>query len=135
MGNLALQFFVQLAFELANLTASYTSDVNMVARAVALVKVAIAPQVKKVELVNQSLALEQIECAIDGDTRDARINFLSALEDFISVEVPSGGFHYLQKYSPLARETNSARTKLVLKPSGGFVIDALPGGYAVCGRG
>ena len=95
MGDLAFQFLVQLAFELANLSTSHASDVNMIARAVALVKVAVASQVKKVEFVYQSLAFQQIERSVDGDTRNSRIDLLSAFEDFIRVEMPPGSFHHL----------------------------------------
>lgn len=133
--DLPLQFFVELAFELSDFPAAHASHVNMVARAVALVKMAVAPQVKQVELVDQSLPLQQVERSIDRDARDSRINFLSAFEDFVGVEVPPGGFHDLQKYFSLPREAYSARRQLVLKPSGSFVIDAFPARNAMCRRG
>ena len=133
--DLAFQFFVELAFELSDFPASHASDVNMVARAVALIKMTVAPQVKKVELVYQSLALQQIEGSVDGDTRDSRINFLGAFENFVGVEVSPGGFHNLQKNFSLPREAYSARGQFVLKPSGGFVIDAFPARNAMCRRG
>jgi hypothetical protein len=107
----------------------------MVARAVALVKVTVATQVKKVEFVDQSLSLQQIEGSVDGDAGDSRVNFLSAFEDFVGVEMPPGGFHNLQEHFALPREAYSARGQLVLKPSGGFVIDAFPARNAMCRRG
>ena len=70
MGNLPLQFLVELAFEFANFSASHASHVDMVARAVALVKVTVATKVKKIEFVNQALAFQQIEGSIDGDASD-----------------------------------------------------------------
>jgi hypothetical protein len=107
----------------------------MIARAVALVKMTVTPKVKQVEFVYQSLALQQIESSVDGDARDFRINFLGAFENFVGVEMPPGGLHNLQKYFPLARKADSARAQFVLKPTGGFVIDAFPARYAMCRRG
>lgn len=135
VGDLPLQFLVQLAFEFTDFSASHAGDVDMIARAVALVKVTVAPQVKKIQLVNQSLALQQIEGSIDGDAGDSRVNFLGAFEDFVRVEMPPGGFHHLEQHAPLAREPDSARTEFMLQPAGRFVIDALPGRYAMCRRG
>ena len=107
----------------------------MVTRAVALVKMTVAPQVKKIELVYQALTLQQIEGSVDGDARDSRIDFLSAFENFVGIEMSPGGFHNLQKYFSLPREAYPARGQLVLKPSGGFVIDAFPARNAMCRRG
>lgn len=126
MRDLAFQFFVELAFELSDFPASHASDVNMIARAVALVKMTVASQVKQVEFVDQSLALQQIEGSVDRDARDSRIDLLGAFEDFVSIKMPPGGFHNLQKHFSLPCEAYSARGQLVLKPSGGFVIDAFP---------
>jgi hypothetical protein len=107
----------------------------MIARPMALVKVAVAPQMQKIQLVYEPLALQQIEGSIDGDAGDSRVNFLGAFEDFVGVEVPPGGFHHLQKHFSLAREANSTQGQFVLEPSGRFVIDALPGRYTMCRRG
>jgi hypothetical protein len=107
----------------------------MIARPMALVKVTVATQVKKVEFVDQSLSLQQIEGSVDGDAGDSRVNFLSAFEDFVGVEMAPSGFHNLQKHFALAREPDSARTEFMLQPAGRFVIDALPGRYTMCRRG
>lgn len=96
VGNLALQFLVEFAFELANLSASHTRYVDMVARTVAFVEMAVAAQVKKVQLVDQALALQQIERAIHGDASDPGIHFLGAFEDFARVQVATGRLHHLQ---------------------------------------
>jgi len=74
----------------------------MVARAVAFIEVAIAAEVQEVELVDQAMALEEIESAIDGYTGDARVEFLGALEDFVGVEMAAGRVHYLEQDATLA---------------------------------
>jgi len=107
-GNLAFQFLVEFTFELANLSASHAGYVDMVARAVALVEMPVAAKVKKIELVNQALALQQIDRAIHGDASDRGINFLGAFEDFARVQVAAGCLHHLQQDAALAREANAA---------------------------
>jgi hypothetical protein len=52
----------------------------MVARPVAFVEMTVAAKVQQVELVNQAVAFQQIDGAIDGDARDVGIDFLRALE-------------------------------------------------------
>ena len=101
--NLAFQFFVELAFKLANFSASHARYVDMVARAMALVKVPVAAKVKKVEFINQALALQQVDRAIHGDASDPGVDFLGAFEDFTRVQMAAGGFHYLQQDAALAR--------------------------------
>jgi hypothetical protein len=103
VGNLALQFFVEFAFKLANLSTSHTRNMDMVARAMALVEMAIAAKVKKVQFVNQALALQQVDRAIHGDASDPGVDFLGAFEYFPRVQMAAGGFHYLQQDAALAR--------------------------------
>ena len=59
--DLALQILVDLAFDFADFAAADAGHVNVIARPVTLVEVAIAAKVKEIELVNQAEALEQVE--------------------------------------------------------------------------
>ena len=106
--NLLLKVFVKLAFEFAHFPAPNTRDVNMVAGTVTLVKVAMTSKMKKVELINQTQFLEHFQGAIDGDAGDCGINFLSAREDFVRVEVLRRSFDHLKQSATLARQTNAA---------------------------
>jgi hypothetical protein len=102
--------------------------VDVVAWAMAFVEVAVAAKVKKIELVDEAVSLEEIECAIDGDARDFGIDFLCAVEDFAGVEVATSGFHYLEKDAPLAGDANAARTEFALQTAGCFMdVDAFAG--------
>jgi hypothetical protein len=130
---LALQFFVELAFELANFSAAHAGHVDVVARAVAFVEMSIAAEVEKVELVNQAVAFQKIECAIHGDACDSGIHFLGTLENFARVQVAARGLHNLQQNASLARKADAARAKFALKTAGCFVIDAFAGRYTMCG--
>jgi hypothetical protein len=130
---LALQFFVQLTFELANFPAAHAGHVDVVTRAVALVEMTIATEMEKVQLVNQAVTFQKIECAIHGDARDSGIHFLGTLENFARVQVAARGLHYLKQNASLAREPNAARSELALKTAGCFVIYAFAGGDTMCG--
>jgi hypothetical protein len=96
---------------------------------------AIAAEVKKVELVNQAVAFQKIECAIHRDARDSGIHFLGTLENFAGVQVAARGLHHLQQNSPLARKPNAAHAKFALETAGCFVIYTFAGGYTMCGGG
>src|SRR5271165_741625 len=100
----------------------------MVARAVALVEVPISAQVKQVEFVDQSVAFQQVNRAVDRNARDVGINLLRAIEDFARIKMPPRGFHYLQQHAALPGEPDSARAELALQPSWRFVdVDAFAG--------
>ena len=103
----------------------------MVARAVAFVEVAIATQVEQIEFVNQALAFEQVERAIDGDAGDAGIEFLGTFEDFSGVEMAARCFHDLEQDAALFGEANATRSEGLLQVAGSFVVDAFARGDAM----
>ena len=72
-GDLALQLFVEFAFEFADFAAADAGDVDVVARAMAFVEMAVAAEVQEIELVNEAMTLQEIQRAIDGYARDSRI--------------------------------------------------------------
>ena len=74
--NLFLQILVNWALQFTNLAAAHTGDMDVVARPVAFVIVAMAAKMEQVELVDQTVALKKVECAIDGHSRDLRVNIL-----------------------------------------------------------
>ncbi len=81
---------------------------DVIARAVAFVEMLIAAQVQQIELIDQAVALEQIERAVDGDAMDARIEFLRAIEDGAGIEVALGVVHHLEHDFSLARQAHAA---------------------------
>ena len=50
--DLLLQFFVKRAFDLAHFPATQAGDVNVIARAVAFVEMAVAAEMEQVQLVD-----------------------------------------------------------------------------------
>jgi hypothetical protein len=101
------------------------SHVDVVARTVAFVKVAIAAQVEQIELVDQPVAFQQVDGAIDGDAGDAWVQLLRPFEDFSGVQVPPRGFHHLEQHAALARQPDAAGFELLLEVTGRFMgVDA-----------
>jgi hypothetical protein len=133
-GDLTFELLVETGFEFADLAAAETGDVDVIARAVGLVVMAIAAEVQEVEFVDQSLTLEEIDGAVDGDEVDVGIYFLGAIEDLVDVEVLFGGVHHLQDDAALAGETDPAFTESVLEMADGSGgIDAFAAGDAMGG--
>ena len=118
--DLIFELLVKPGFEFADLAATKAGDMNVVARAVGFVVVAIATKVQEIKLVNEAFFLQQVDRAVDGDEVNFRADFLSAIEDLINVEVLLGRVHDLENDTALASETNTALAQGVLKMAGGF---------------
>ena len=133
-GDLLLELFVEARFEFANFAAAETGDVNVVARAMRFVIVAVATEVEKIEFVDESLALEKVDGAIDGDEMDLGVDLLGTLEDLVDIEMLLGAVHDFEDDAALAGETNAALTQGLLEAPGGVGgIDALTGRDAPSG--
>ena len=59
-GDLRLQLLIELAFEFADLAAADAGYVDVIARAVGLVEMAIAAEMQEIELVDQTVTLQKI---------------------------------------------------------------------------
>ncbi len=106
---------------------------DVIARAVAFVEVAVAAQVQEVELVDQAVAFQQVDGSVDRYLRDSRVQLARAFQDFACVEVTAGCFHYLQKDAALTRQANASCTEFTLQTAWRFVVDAFACGDAMCG--
>jgi hypothetical protein len=115
IGNLRLQILVELRFEFPHPAAADARHVNVIARAVAFVIVAMAAQVKQVEFVDQAVVFQQVHGAIDRDARDVGIDFLRAIENFFGVHVAGRTFEHFYEHHALAREANAARLDFALQ--------------------
>jgi len=110
--------------------------VDVVARAVGFVVVAVAAEVEKVELVDEAFFFEEVDGAVDGDEVDGGVHFLGASEDLVDVKVLLGGVHDFEDDTALASKANSLFAESFLKVAGGFGgVDAFAGRDAMCGRG
>jgi hypothetical protein len=92
----------------------------MIALGTTFIVVLLALQVHEVELVNQAVALEQIESAVDGHTIDLGIDPAGMAQDLAGVEVLLGGLHHTQDGATLARHAHSTRHQFGLQAAWGF---------------
>jgi hypothetical protein len=131
-GDLFLELLVETGLEFADLAAAKAGDVDVVARAVGFVVVAIAAKVEEIELVDEAFFFEQVDGAVDGDEMDFGADFLGAIQDLIDVEMLFGGVHDLEDDAALAREANAALTQRLLEVAGrGGNVDAFAAGDAM----
>ena len=106
----------------------------MIARAVAFVKMPMPAKVKQIELVNQPVFLEKLECAVHRNACDIRIDLLSPFEYLPGIEMLGSALHHLKNNAALPRKTNAADTQFTLQPTGRFVnVDAFAGRNAMWG--
>src|SRR5262249_31633468 len=97
--DLALELLEQPALAFAYLSA---------ARAMTFVVVLVPADVQQVELVNQTMALQQVERAIDRDAVHPRIHPPRASQDGAGVEMSLGTIHHFEQHAPLARQAHAA---------------------------
>ena len=133
-GDLFFELLVEAGFEFADFAAAETGDVDVVARAVGFVVVAVTAEMEEIEFVDEAFFFEEIDGAVDGDEVYGGVHFLGALEDLVDVEVLLGGVHDLEDDAALASEANSLFAESFLEMAGGFGrVDALAGGDAMRG--
>ena len=109
---------------------------DVVAGAMALVEMLVAAEVQEIEFVDEAVALEQVESAINRDTMYAGVDFLGAFEDGAGVEVAFGVVHYIEEDFSLAREAYAAFFQGGLEAAGALVrVNAFAGGDSMCGCG
>jgi hypothetical protein len=119
-GDLFFELFVETGFKFADFAAAKTGDMNVIARAVGFVIVAIAAEVEEVEFIDEALALEEIDGAVDGDEVDFGIDLLGAFENLVDIEMLLGGIHDLENDAALASDTDAALAESGLKMAGRF---------------
>jgi hypothetical protein len=134
--DLFFEFFVEFGLEFADFAAFQAGDVDVVAGAVGFVEVLVAAEMEEVEFVDEAVAFEEIEGAVDGDFMDAGVEFLGAFEDGAGVEVAFGVVHDGEEDFALAGEADAAALEGFLEAAGALMgVDAFAGGDAMCGGG
>jgi hypothetical protein len=131
--DLLFQLLVQVRLEFADGSTLQASDVDVVAGTVAFVEVLVAAQVEQVQFVNQAVAFEQVDGAVDGHAVDARVELLRAIENRSGVEMALGVVHHLEENFSLARQADAALGEGFLETAGAVMgVDSLAGGNSMC---
>jgi hypothetical protein len=118
--NLLLQLLKAVADKFGNPAAAQAGHVNVVASQPALVVVAFAVDVHQVEFVDQAMALEQAQRAVDRAAVDAGVEFLRLAENLGGVEMLAGGFHDAEDGAALLGHPDAAFGKVGLQAAGNF---------------
>src|SRR4029077_16600134 len=96
----------------------------------------IAAKVKKVQFVDQAVALEQVEGAVDGDAMDARVEFPGAFENGSGVQMTLRFVHHFNENFALARQAHAPLGEGLLQTAGTLLgVDSFAGGDAMCRGG
>ncbi len=77
-GDLLFELFVKPRFEFADFAAAEAGYVDVIAWAVGFIIMAVPSEVQEVEFVDQTLAFQEVNGAIDGDEVDFGIDLLGA---------------------------------------------------------
>jgi len=67
--------------------------------------------VQQIELVEQSMALQHFERAVNGHAMHARVDLLGAFQDGVGGQVLFGLIHYVEQDAPLARQPHATSCK------------------------
>lgn len=134
--DLLFQLLVEMRLELADRSAFQACNVDVIAGPVAFVEMLAAAQVEQVELVDEAVAFEQIDGAVDRHAVDARIELLRAIKNRVGVKVAFGVVHDFKQNFSLARQAHAALRERLLQSTGTLVrVDALARGNSMCCRG
>jgi hypothetical protein len=120
--NLTFQSVEEFAFKLGDFPASQTCHVNMITLWTTLIEVLFSLHMHEVKLINQTVALQQIQSAVDGHTINPRIKFAGFAQDLTGIQVLFGGFHNTKNSAALMRHAQTARHQLGLQPPGSFCL-------------
>jgi len=118
--NLAFQPLEEIALELLNFTAAQAGHVEMIAVGSPLIIVLFALKMHQIKLVDQPVALEKAQRAVDGDAVNPGIEFAGLAEKLAGVQMGLGGLHDLENGASLAGHTEASRHQFGLKASRSF---------------
>jgi len=106
--DLPFESVEQVAFELRNFSAAQAGHVDVIAVRAAFVEMLLALHVHEIEFIDQSVALEQFECAIDSYAVDARIEFARVTKDLRRVQVLLGRLYHAENGPALVGQAQPA---------------------------
>src|SRR5438552_18643124 len=102
---------------------------DMVSLRPSFVEVFLALHVHQVQFVNQAVALEQTESAVDGDAVNAGIEAAGLAKNLSGVKVLLGCFYHGENSAPLVGHAQPARHQFRLQASRSFSLRQGHGGF------
>jgi hypothetical protein len=107
--DLTFEAVEEVAFEFHNLAATEASHVDVVALRPALVEVLLALHVHEIELVNQAVALKQLQSAVHGNSIDSGVELAGMAQELRGVEMLLGVFDHAENGAALPRQAKATR--------------------------
>src|SRR5579862_2562674 len=86
---------------------------------------------QQIQLINQSMSLQQIDRPVHRHPRNIRIDLLRLLQNLARIQMPLGILNHLQQHAPLPRQPDPLRSKLPLQHPRRFGIDPFAGADAM----
>jgi hypothetical protein len=105
--NLPLKAVEQIAFEFHNLAAAEASHVDVVALGTALVEVLLALHMHQIELVNEPVALKQLQSAVYGNSVDGGVELARMTQELCGVEMLLGVFNHAENSAALPSQAKA----------------------------
>lgn len=118
--DLLLELIEFVADEFGDFATPQARDVDVIFPQFPLIVMTLAVEVHKVEFVNEAVALEQAQGAIDRAAVDARIEALRFSQNLAGVQMLVSGFDDAQDRTPLLGHANAALREVRLQTSGNF---------------
>jgi hypothetical protein len=113
--DLSFETVEEIAFKFHDLPATQARHVNVIALRPSLIEVFLALHVHEVEFIDQAVALEEAERAIDGNAVNSGIQFAGVPENLRGIKMLFGGFDDAKNGPPLVSKTNAARSERSLQ--------------------
>ena len=118
--DLALEPLELIADELRDLAATQAGGVDVIAGEPALIVMTFSVDVHEIEFVDQPVALEKIERAIDGAAIDGSVEGLSLAENLTGIEMLFRGFDHGEDGAALLGHANAPVGEMRLQTSRHF---------------
>jgi len=102
--DLSLESLEEIALKLCDLSAAQAGHMNVITLRSALVKVLLALHVHQIEFVDQAVALQQLQGAIDRYPIDPRVDLACVPENLCGIQVLLSGLHNAQNCAALVSQ-------------------------------
>jgi hypothetical protein len=120
--DLAFQILENIAHEFHDLATAQASHVDVIAIQLALIIMPLSVDMHQIEFVNQSVALEQFQRAVDRAAVDAGVQFLRLAQKLSRIQMFGGRLHHAQNGSALLGHADSALGEVRLKAARNFCL-------------
>jgi hypothetical protein len=129
--DLAFETVEKVTLKLHDLAAAQARHVNMIALRTPLVKMLLTLHVHQIKFVDQPVALQEVERAVNRHAVNSGIQSLGMAEDLRRIEVLLRRFDDAEDSATLVRQANSAGGENGLQSSWGFGFRQRHGGSLI----